>query len=143
MFCALGGVVVGKSDYAINKRHRLQSSAKIKESPMWPPGYYTEVAPDLQAANGYDRPIPGDGWDWATLQSYARAIKGNYISSHFSSEDKDPMVQTFVKEYTKLYKRARCHGGPRTRRRLSLADAIGHAPNQRPCRYQRRHQLDH
>ena len=98
----------------INKRHRLQkSSAKIKrESPdvVWLLAITPKSGLILKQAREMGMTVPflgGDGWDSATLQSWrSRAIKGNYISSHFSSEDKDPMVQTFVKEYTKLYKQA-------------------------------------
>ncbi len=115
-FVALGGVVVGKSDYAYQQkdtdfRSLLQKIKRESPDVVWLPGYYTEAGLILKQAREMGMTVPflgGDGWDSATLQKLAgpEAIKGNYISSHFSSEDKDPMVQTFVKEYTKLYKQA-------------------------------------
>ena len=47
----------------------------------------------------------GDGWDSPKLFEIAGpAIAGNYISSHFAPDDKDPKVQAFVKDYEKTYK---------------------------------------
>ena len=50
--------------------------------------------------------LGGDGWDSPKLQELAgpEAIKGNYISSHFSADDKDPQVQKFVQEYEANFK---------------------------------------
>ena len=48
--------------------------------------------------------LGGDGWDSPTLQKLAgKAVSGNYISSHFAPDDKDPKVQNFVKEYKAEY----------------------------------------
>jgi len=115
-FTSLGGTVVGSSDYAYQQkdtdfRSLLQKIKRENPDVVWLPGYYTEAGLILKQAREMGINIPflgGDGWDSATLQKLAgpEGIKGNYISSHFSSEDKDPMVQSFVKEYTKLYKQA-------------------------------------
>jgi len=71
------------------------------------PGYYTEVGLIIKQARqlGITAPfLGGDGWDSPKLFEIAgEAIAGNYISSHFAPDDKDPKVQGFVKEYEKTY----------------------------------------
>ena len=49
--------------------------------------------------------LGADGWDSPKLQELAgkEGIKNNYISSHFSPDDKDPRVQKFVKDYVAAY----------------------------------------
>ena len=49
--------------------------------------------------------IGGDGWHSDSLQQLAgpKGIKNNYYSSHFSPDDTDPAVQSFVKEYIAAY----------------------------------------
>ena len=72
------------------------------------PGYYQEVGLIIKQARslGINAPfLGGDGWDSPKLFEIAGpAIKGNYISSHFAPDDKDPKVQTFVKDYERVYK---------------------------------------
>ena len=49
--------------------------------------------------------IGGDGWHSDSLTQLAgkKGIKNNYYSSHFSPDDTDPAVQSFVKEYVAAY----------------------------------------
>ncbi len=72
------------------------------------PGYYQEVGLIVKQARalGINAPfLGGDGWDSPKLFEIAGpAIKGNFISSHFAPDDKDPKVQTFVKDYERVYK---------------------------------------
>ena len=72
------------------------------------PGYYQEVGLIIKQARalGINAPfLGGDGWDSPKLFEIAGpAIAGNYISSHFAPDDKDPKVQAFVKDYEKIYK---------------------------------------
>ena len=55
---------------------------------------------------GIDVPmLGGDGWDSPKLQELAgpEGIAGNYISSHFSAQDTNPLVSNFVNEYKSAY----------------------------------------
>lgn len=115
-FTAMGGKITSSDDYAYQQKDTDFRSLlrKIKrENPevVFLPGYYTEAGLILKQAREMGINVPflgGDGWDSPTLQELAgpEAIKGNYISSHFTSDDLDPKVQAFVKEYTKRYKQA-------------------------------------
>jgi len=71
------------------------------------PGYYNEVGLIIKQARALGITAPflgGDGWDSPELFTIAGdAIKGNFISSHFAPDDKDPKVQAFVKDYEKKY----------------------------------------
>lgn len=76
--------------------------------------------------------LGGDGWDSPKLQELAgpEGVKGNYISSHFSADDKDEKVQAFVKDYVDNFgakpgaMAALGHDGM-----LVLADALKRAEN--------------
>ncbi len=72
------------------------------------PGYYQEVGLIIKQARALGITAPflgGDGWDSPKLFEIAGpSIKGNYISSHFAPDDKDPKVQAFVKDYERAYK---------------------------------------
>ncbi len=71
------------------------------------PGYYVEVGLIIKQARALGINVPfmgGDGWDSPKLFEIAgAAVKGSFISNHFAPDDKDPIVQNFVKEYTKTY----------------------------------------
>jgi len=71
------------------------------------PGYYVEVGLIIKQARALGITAPflgGDGWDSPKLFEMAgAAVKGSFISNHFAPDDKDPIVQNFVKEYTKTY----------------------------------------
>lgn len=111
-FVELGGTLASKRDFAyVQKdtdfRTLLRKVKRTKPDVIFLPGYYTEVGLILKQARqtGINLPfLGGDGWDSPKLQELAgKAVAGNYISSHFSSDDKDPMVQTFVKQYQEAY----------------------------------------
>lgn len=71
------------------------------------PGYYVEVGLIIKQARALGITAPfmgGDGWDSPKLFDIAgAAVKGSYISNHFAPDDKDPIVQNFVKDYKKAY----------------------------------------
>lgn len=111
-FTEMGGTIVDGTFTYVQKDTDFRSLLrKVKrEGPdvIWLPGYYTEVGLMLNQARQMGMNLPflgGDGWDSPKLQELAGAdgIKGNYISSHFSPDDEDPMVQGFVKEYVATY----------------------------------------
>jgi len=111
-FKKLGGsIVVGEFTYQqkdTDFRSLLRKVKRRKPDVIFLPGYYQEVGLILKQGRQMGLKLPflgGDGWDSPTLQKLAgkEGIKGNYISSHFSPQDKDPKVQAFVKSYKKAY----------------------------------------
>ena len=111
-FKELGGEIIDE-DFAYQQkdtdfRSLLRKVKRKKPDVIFLPGYYTEVGLLLNQARSMKIDTPflgGDGWDSPKLQELAgeNGIVNNYISSHFSPDDTDPMVQEFVKEYEKAY----------------------------------------
>ena len=107
-FEQLGGSIASGA-FAYNQGDRdfrslLKKVSRTKPDMVFLPGYYTEVGIMLQQAQQMGINLPflgGDGWDSPKLQELAgpKAIKGHYMSSHFSAGDQDPVVQDFVKKY--------------------------------------------
>lgn len=111
-FLKLGGKLVSKEELTyVQKDMDFQSILrKIKRANpdvIFLPGYYAEVGLIIKQARslGINAPfLGGDGWDSPDLFKIGgNAMKGNYISSHFAPDDKDPKVQAFVKDYEKAY----------------------------------------
>lgn len=111
-FTELGGTIVDGDYSYVQKdtdfRSLLRKVKREKPDVVWLPGYYTEVGLMLNQARQMGINLPflgGDGWDSPKLQELAGedGIKGNYISSHFSPDDADPAVQSFVQEYEATY----------------------------------------
>ncbi|MBT3236540.1 MAG: ABC transporter substrate-binding protein [Bdellovibrionales bacterium] len=113
-FQRLGGKLVSQRDFAyqqkdIDFKSLLRKVKRKRPDVIFLPGYYTEVGLILRQARQMNIKMPflgGDGWDSPKLQELAgpKGIKNNYISSHFSPDDQDPMVQEFVKKYIKIHK---------------------------------------
>lgn len=111
-FVKMGGVLASEEDFAyVQKdndfRSLLRKLNRTKPDVVFLPGYYTEVGLILKQARQSGINIPflgGDGWDSPKLQELAgEAVNGNYISSHFSPDDKSATVMKFVKEYVANY----------------------------------------
>ena len=105
-FIANGGQVVAEKNYTSgDKDFKAQLTAIKSENPdaIFVPGYYTEAALICQQARQLGITVPifgGDGWEAPELISLGKyAVEGTYFSTHYSSEDKSPMVQKFVKAY--------------------------------------------
>ena len=111
-FKELGGEVIptqytytqGDTDF----RSLLRRVVGQKPDVIFIPGYYREVGLLLKQARQMGITIPflgGDGWDSPDLHELAggKAVEGSYISSHFSPDDQDPKVQSFVKMYKEKY----------------------------------------
>ena len=107
-FKELGGTVVsGNYSYTQGDRDFRSLLRKVKRAQpdvVFIPGYYSEVGVMLQQARQMGMTMPmlgGDGWDSPKLKELAgsEGIAGNYISSHFASDDTTPMVSNFVNEY--------------------------------------------
>ena len=111
-FAKMGGTIV-KGEFTYQQkdtdfRSLLTKVKRAKPDVVFLPGYYQEAGLILKQSRQLGLNVPflgGDGWDSPTLQQLAgkEGIKGNYISSHFSPDDQDPKVQTFVTEYVKAY----------------------------------------
>lgn len=110
-FSSLGGTIVG-GDLAYQQkdmdfRTLLRKTQRANADVVFLPGYYQEVGLILNQARKQGITIPflgGDGWDSPTLQKLAGdGIKNSYISSHFSSDDQDSQVKSFVEQYSKKY----------------------------------------
>jgi branched-chain amino acid transport system substrate-binding protein len=71
-------------------------------------GYYPEASLIAKQARQFGIKatlVGGDGWDGSSLIPVGgKAIEGAYFSNHFSTEDKSPLVQDFVKKYKQKYK---------------------------------------
>jgi len=70
-------------------------------------GYYPEASLIAKQARQFGIKatlVGGDGWDGSSLIPVGgKAIEGAYFSNHFSTEDKSPLVQDFVKKYKAKY----------------------------------------
>jgi branched-chain amino acid transport system substrate-binding protein len=70
-------------------------------------GYYPEASLIAKQARQFGIKatlVGGDGWDGSSLIPVGgKAIEGAYFSNHFSTEDKSPLVQDFVKKYKEKY----------------------------------------
>ncbi|MBC7538011.1 MAG: ABC transporter substrate-binding protein [Bacteriovorax sp.] len=111
-FVKLGGKLASNEELTyVAKDTDFQSLLrKVKRANpdfIFVPGYYVEVGLIIKQARALGISAPfmgGDGWDSPKLFEIAgSAVKGSYISNHFAPDDKDPIVQNFVKEYTKVY----------------------------------------
>ncbi len=110
-FKALGGEVLdpvsytsGDSDFkAILTQVRSQKPAAVFVT-----GYYPEAAIITRQARELGMTMPilgGDGWVGDALKNGREALNNTYISNHYSADNPDPLVQTFVKSYRARYNR--------------------------------------
>ncbi len=111
-FKKLGGTMASNEEltYAAKDTDFQSLLRKIKRANpdfVFIPGYYVEVGLIMKQARALGINIPflgGDGWDSPKIFEIAgTAVKGSYISNHFAPDDKNPVVQGFVKEYEKAY----------------------------------------
>ncbi|MFZ8934026.1 MAG: ABC transporter substrate-binding protein [Bacteriovoracaceae bacterium] len=111
-FKELGGSIINTEFSYQQKdtdfRSLLRKVKRKRPDVIFLPGYYTEVGLILNQARSMGMDLPflgGDGWDSPKLQELAgeEGIKNNYISSHFSPDDTDPLVKKFVEDYKETY----------------------------------------
>lgn len=110
-FTEKGGQIVATENYVggdIDFKAQLTSIRGKKPDVVVLPGYYTEAGLVLKQARelGLNQPfLGGDGWDSPKLFEIAGdAANGNFISNHYSADDKDPRVQDFIKRYRDRFK---------------------------------------
>lgn len=109
-FTADGGEIVADQKYSSGDKDFKAQLTTIKAAnpdAIFVPGYYTEAglivlqARQLGITNSL---FGGDGWEGPPLiQIAGDALKGCYFSTHYSSEDKSPQVQEFVKKFQAKY----------------------------------------
>ena len=105
-FTAGGGQVVSEKNFSEgDKDFRAQLTA-VKAAgaeAVFVPSYYTEAALIVRQARDLGITVPffgGDGWEAPQLlQIGGEALEGCYYSTHFSPENQDAAVQTFVNKY--------------------------------------------
>jgi len=105
-----GGNVVKEQSYSSgDKDFRAQLTDLKSANPdvIIITGYYPEASLIAKQARQFGIKatlVGGDGWDGSSLIPVGgKAIEGAYFSNHFSTEDKSPLVQDFVKKYKAKY----------------------------------------
>jgi branched-chain amino acid transport system substrate-binding protein len=106
-FKKMGGKIVIEQSYSsgdIDFKAQLTSIKATNPEAIFVPGYYTDVGLiALQAKKDVGLKVPllgGDGWDSPKLTEVAgNSLSGSYFSNHYSSEDKSPQVQDFIKKF--------------------------------------------
>jgi len=113
-FIAKGGEIVAEEGFVNGDVDFKATLTKIKSTNpefIYVPGYYKEVSILIKQARdlGIDVPIGGgDGWDSPDMISVAgaEALNNTYFTNHYSVEDPDPTISSFVEAYTEKYKKA-------------------------------------
>jgi len=109
-FSKLGGQIVNKQTYTqgdADFKGQLSTIRAAEPDVIYIPGYYGDVALIAKQARliGLTQPLlGGDGWDAPELWPLGGdALNGAYISTHYSSDDPSPAIQTFVEGYRQRY----------------------------------------
>ncbi len=105
-----GGNIVKEQSYSSgDKDFRAQLTDLKSANPdvIIITGYYPEASLIAKQARQFGIKatlVGGDGWDGSSLIPVGgKAIEGAFFSNHFSTEDKSPLVQDFVKKYKQKY----------------------------------------
>jgi branched-chain amino acid transport system substrate-binding protein len=106
-----GGEIVAQEAYVTKDTDFRSTLTRIKSAKpdfIFIPGYYEEVGLIVKQARemGIDVPLMGaDGWDSPKLVELAgaEALNNTFITNHYSSEDPDEKIQTFVKSFSDKY----------------------------------------
>ncbi|WP_370876192.1 ABC transporter substrate-binding protein [Neobacillus ginsengisoli] len=99
-----GGKIVTEEAYVAKDTDFRSTLTRIKaKNPefIFIPGYYEEVGLIIKQARELGITVPfmgADGWDSPKLVELAgaNALNNTYITNHYSSEDPDKKIQTFV-----------------------------------------------
>jgi len=108
---ALGGQVVAEEGYVDADEEFRPTLTKFKQAGaelIYVPGYYNKVAKIISQARelGIDVPFLGaDGWDSPVLVEVAgaEALNNTFFTNHYSPQDPDERVQSFVNAYKERY----------------------------------------
>jgi branched-chain amino acid transport system substrate-binding protein len=105
VFAQLGGQVIDPVSYSKGDsdfRAILTKVRSLKPDAIVATGYYTEAGIIVRQARELGMTMPilgGDGWVGEPLANGREALKNTFISNHYSGENPDSVVQTFVKNY--------------------------------------------
>ena len=109
-FRKLGGDIVNKQSYTqgdADFKGQLSSIKAAEPDVIYIPGYYGDVALIAKQARalGLNQPLlGGDGWDAPELwQLGGDALNNSYMSTHYSVDNPEPAIQSFVHEYKQRY----------------------------------------
>jgi branched-chain amino acid transport system substrate-binding protein len=109
-FEELGGTIVSDQSFkAGDQDFKAQLTAIKSKKPemIYVPAYYGDVALIGRQSRELGIKVPlagGDGWDSSKLYEIAQgALDGGFFSNHYTDENPDPKVQTFVKKYKDTY----------------------------------------
>jgi branched-chain amino acid transport system substrate-binding protein len=109
-FQKLGGTIVGEEAYSKGDsdfRGQLTTLKGKAPQAIYVPGYYTDVGVVARQAKelGLNAPLlGGDGWESEKLYELGGdALEGSYFSNHYSTDDPNPRVQEFIKNYKAKY----------------------------------------
>ncbi len=109
-FTAAGGQITSEGKYSGGDKDFSAQLTSIKgENPdaLFVPGYYTEVGLIARQAHDLGIKAPlfgGDGWESSELVNIGgAAVEGDYFSTHFSPEEKNPVVEKFVHDFQAKY----------------------------------------
>jgi len=88
-------------------RAQLSSLKSLRPDVVFVPAYYTEAALILREARQLGIKaefVGGEGWDSPSLISVAgKSADGSYYTDHFSPDDPNRLVQSFVQAYRTKY----------------------------------------
>ncbi len=109
-FTRRGGEVVLTTYYgagAADYTSQLREVAAARPEVVFIPGYYLEAGLMARQLKGLGLEAPlvgGDGWDSPRLWEIGGpSLVGAYFSSHYSVDDTDPVVHSFVEGYRRLF----------------------------------------
>jgi branched-chain amino acid transport system substrate-binding protein len=109
-FKKLGGEIVVDQSYSegdVDFKAQLTAIRAKAPQAIFVPGYYTDVGLIARQAKELGITVPlmgGDGWDSPKLLEIGGpSVNGGYFSDHYSSENPDPIIQSFVHKYKDAY----------------------------------------
>ena len=110
-FTAAGGEIVAEEGYVAKDKdfNAILTNIKGKKfDVIFLPGYYSEAGLVIKQARGLGITAPvlgADGFDSPVLLQLAgaKALNDVYFSNHYSSLDKDPLVQNFITAFNEKY----------------------------------------
>jgi len=105
-----GGEILIEQNYGsgdIDFKSQLTAIRAKSPEAIFVPGYYTEAALIARQARDLGMStllLGGDGWDSPKfLEIGGSSVNGSFYSSHYSSENQDPRIRTFITEYKKAW----------------------------------------